>query len=267
MKPPVNEVMHADALNVLRLIDNESVDCFVTSPPYNLLNSTGNGNKGDSSKGIWPSQPMHKGYDGGAYADNMPIDEYIAWQRDCLSEMFRIVKPTGAIFYNHKWRVQAGLLERTADKITEGFPVRQIIIWDRGGGFNFNPTYFVPNYEVIYFICQDGFRIKNGAVGHSDVWSIMPARNKEHPNSFPEELVEKCILAATHEGDLVVDPFGGAGTTALVARRLKRNYLLTEINERYVKLARWQLRNEIAPRDWQKETKIDDLPLFERMDE
>ncbi len=68
----------------------------------------------------------------------MPHDEYVAWQRACLSECMRVIKDDGAIFYNHKWRVQAGLLQDRSD-IVAGFPVRQIIIWKRKGGINFNP--------------------------------------------------------------------------------------------------------------------------------
>ena len=65
--------------------------------------------------------------------------------------MMRVLKPTGAIFYNHKWRIQKGLLQDRAD-IVNDFPVRQIIIWQRAGGINFNPGYFLPTYEVIYLI-------------------------------------------------------------------------------------------------------------------
>lgn len=63
----------------------------------------------------------------------MPHEEYAAWQRRCLTEMYRIIKDDGAIFYNHKWRVQGGLLQDRQD-IVSGFPVRQIIIWRRKGG-------------------------------------------------------------------------------------------------------------------------------------
>ena len=67
--------------------------------------------------------------------------------------MMRVLRNDGAIFYNHKWRVQDGLLQDRSD-IVAGFPVRQIIIWQRAGGINFNPGYFLPNYEVIYLICK-----------------------------------------------------------------------------------------------------------------
>lgn len=69
--------------------------------------------------------PLINGYKN--HNDCMPYDEYVEWQRECLREMLRIIPDDGAIFYNHKWRVQAGLLQDRSD-IVQGFPVRQIII-------------------------------------------------------------------------------------------------------------------------------------------
>ena len=83
--------------------------------------------------------------------------KYVAWQRESLTAMMRVLRNDGVIFYNHKWRVQGGLLQDRHD-IVEGFPVRQIIIWKRKGGINFNPGYFLPTYEVIYMICKPDFK-------------------------------------------------------------------------------------------------------------
>ncbi|PAV04642.1 hypothetical protein CBG25_07010 [Arsenophonus sp. ENCA] len=55
---------------------------------------------------------MRNGYDG--HDDNLPHHDYVAWQRACLNEMMRLLRPDGVIFYNHKWRVQAGLLQDTS---------------------------------------------------------------------------------------------------------------------------------------------------------
>lgn len=140
----LNKFICGDALDVMRKIPDESVDLVVTSPPYNLKNSTGNGMK-DGRGGKWKNAQLLNGYaDSG---DDMPHDKYVDWQRACLNEMFRVIKEDGAIFYNHKWRVQGGLLQDRRD-IVEGFPIRQIIIWKRKGGINFNPGYFLPTYEV-----------------------------------------------------------------------------------------------------------------------
>src|SRR5262245_37347219 len=146
----LNTIITGDCLSVMKEMPDESVDLIVTSPPYNLKNSTGNGMK-DGRGGKWSRAALINGY--ANYDDNMPHDLYAKWQRDCLNEMFRLLKDDGAIFYNHKWRVQNGLLQDRQD-IINGLPVRQIIIWKRKGGINFNKGYFLPTYEVIYLIAK-----------------------------------------------------------------------------------------------------------------
>ena len=150
-----NSFICGDAVTEMKNIPDKSIDLVITSPPYNLKNSTGNGMK-NGSCGKWANAALIKGYS--TYDDNMPYDNYVKWQRDCLTEMMRIINDDGAIFYNHKWRVQKGLLQDRRE-IIEGFPVRQIIIWKRKGGINFNPGYFLPTYEVIYLIAKPAFKL------------------------------------------------------------------------------------------------------------
>lgn len=227
----VNKIICGDAVPVLRQIPDESVELVVTSPPYNLKNSTGNGMK-DGRGGKWANAALQNGYS--HYDDNMPHDEYVAWQRDGLTEMLRVLTPDGAIFYNHKWRVQGGLLQDRQD-IVNGFPVRQIIIWRRKGGINFNPGYFLPTYEVIYLIANKDFKLAPKANAHGDVWEIAQERNNIHPAPFPEELVER-IVAST-KAKIVLDPFMGSGTTAIVAKKLGRDFIGIDLSPEYCRLA------------------------------
>lgn len=209
----LGRIHEGDCLDVMRQMPAESIDVIVTSPPYNLLNSTGNGMRRSNYKNpLWANNKLEAGYEG--HDDCMPHEQYVAWQRECLAEMWRLLAPTGAIFYNHKWRVQAGLLQDRAD-IMEGFPVRQIIIWNRGSGMNFNRTFFIPTYEVIYLLAKPGFQITSEANGWGDIWTIMPARDNEHPAPFPLELPDRCIYST--QGQVVLDPFMGSGTTAIAA--------------------------------------------------
>ncbi|MCY4109911.1 MAG: DNA methyltransferase, partial [Chloroflexi bacterium] len=131
MRPWLGKVHCGDAIEMMARLPVGAVDVIVTSPPYNLKNSTGNGLK-NGSGGKWPQAGLIEGYSD--HNDAMPHDEYVQWQRNCLDAMMRVLREDGAIFYNHKWRVQAGLWQRLADEITDGFPVRQIIIWKRDGG-------------------------------------------------------------------------------------------------------------------------------------
>jgi modification methylase len=224
-------IICGDALDTMRTMPDESFGLVFTSPPYNLLNSTGNGMK-DGRGGKWQSAKLSSGY--GVHDDNMPHGEYVRWQRECLTEMFRLLTPDGAIFYNHKWRVQAGLLQDRAD-IVSGFPVRQIIIWQRNGGINFNAGYFVPTFEVIYLIAKPDFRLAPKANAHGDVWKITQDRGNPHPASFPLALADRVVGSTTAES--VLDPFCGSGTTALAAIDHGRQFVGIELNPDYVSLA------------------------------
>lgn len=184
----LNRIICEDCLTIMREMPDKSVDLFVTSPPYNLKNSTGNGMKHNTRSGKWAKAALRFGYSN--YDDCMPHEEYVAWQRACLEEMFRLLKDDGAIFYNHKWRVQNGLLQDRQD-IVSGFPVRQIIIWRRKGGINFNPGYFLPTYEVIYLIAKPKFRLVPKANAVGDVWEFTQEMNNSHPAPFPVDLIKR----------------------------------------------------------------------------
>lgn len=228
-----------DAVEAMKQIPDKYVDLVVTSPPYNLKNSTGNGMK-DGRGGKWSKAPLMAGYLN--HADDMPHDLYVQWQRDCLSEMMRVLKDDGAIFYNHKWRVQGGLLQDRSD-IVEGFPVRQIIIWRRKGGINFNRGYFVPTYEVIYLIAKPKFKLAEGASGLGDVWEITQEMGNKHPAPFPIALAERCIVST--DAQIILDPFLGSGTTAVAAKKLGRKYIGIELSEEYYKMAEKRLEQEV----------------------
>ncbi|MFN8420455.1 MAG: site-specific DNA-methyltransferase [Anaerolineae bacterium] len=227
----IDSMICGDAVKIMSRIPDESVDLVVTSPPYNLKNSTGNGMK-NGRGGKWANAALQKGYSN--HHDDMPHDEYVKWQRQCLGQMLRTIKDTGAIFYNHKWRVQDGLLQDRQD-IVSGFPVRQIIIWRRKGGINFNKGYFLPTYEVIYLIAKKKFTLIPKANAMGDVWDIGQELNNPHPAPFPVKLVER-IIGST-DARIILDPFMGSGTTAIAAKNLERNYIGIEISPEYCKLA------------------------------
>ena len=96
----VNKVICGDSLSVMKKMPDKSIDLVVTSPPYNLKNSTGNGMKANTTSGKWAGNALQNGYS--HYNDNIPNDEYAQWQYNCLKEMYRLIKDDGAIFYNHK---------------------------------------------------------------------------------------------------------------------------------------------------------------------
>jgi site-specific DNA-methyltransferase (adenine-specific) len=234
----INKIVCGDILEVIRHIPDQSVGLVVTSPPYNLKNSTGNGMK-DGRGGKWANAALQKGYS--HHNDCMPHDEYVKWQRKCLKQMMRVLKEDGAIFYNHKWRVQNGLLQDRSD-IVSGFPVRQILIWRRKGGLNFNPGYFLPTYEVIYVIAKPQFKLAPKANAYGDVWEFTQEMNNQHPAAFPVDLIVRVISSTSAR--VVLDPFMGSGTTAIAARALKRAYVGIELSPQYCEMAENRLERD-----------------------
>lgn len=248
ISPWLGAIHHGDCLEVMRQMPAESVKIVVTSPPYNLKNSTGNGMKCGRG-GKWANAALQNGYDN--HGDAMPHDEYTAWQRDCLREMMRLLRPDGAIFYNHKWRVQNGLMQDRQDIVGE-FPVRQIIIWERSGGINFNPGYFLPNYEVVYLIAKPEFRLAPKANAVGCVWRFHQESNNDHPAPFPFALANRCVESAHHDDAdddcVVLDPFMGSGTTALAAIANNASWIGIDISRTYINMAQariseWQAHN------------------------
>ena len=234
----LNKIINGDCLDVMASLPDESFGLCITSPPYNLRNSTGGGLYSlESSK--WKNTPfaLAEGYDG--HTDDMPEDEYQDWLIARMDQIMRLLKDDGAAYVVFKWRTQAGLIQDRRE-VWNRYPVRQIIIWHRPGSHNFTGTFFLPNYEVIYLITKPGYRIVKGWDHLGAVWAMPPARGNKHPAPFPESLVARCIGASPDNGP-ILDPFLGSGTTAIVADRAGRPWLGIEQSPVYCEDARQNL--------------------------
>ena len=211
----------------MRRLPSGTFGAVVTSPPYNIGNSTGGPTK----------RRITHGY--ANYDDCMPRDEYDAWQNECLRECFRLVDDEGVVFYNHKFRTVHGEMLRH-DAILEGLPVRQMLVWRTGPGPNWNRSYFRPAYEVIYLICGPRCKMTMRGANTESVIDIPLARLPWHPAAFPEKLAET-LLAAIGRGP-VLDPFAGSGTVPLVAERMGFEWQACDISREYVDRANERIR-------------------------
>lgn len=118
---------------------------------------------------------------------------------------------------------------RSCRKVIENFRDKQSGHGRRHAGFN--DRYFSEETE------------KSGMRNKRDVWTIpTEAYPGAHFATFPQKLIEPCILAGSRAGDIVLDPFFGSGTTGLVAERLSRQYIGIELNEEYAEMARQRMR-------------------------
>ena len=131
---------------------------------------------------------------------------------------------------------------RTEAISSKAFRFRQIIIWQRDGGINFNAGYFLPTYEVIYLIAKPEFRLAPKANSLGDVWKIPQESHNPHPAPFPVELAQRCIQSAT--ANIVLDPFLGSGTTAIAAGACNRHWVGLEVSKDYCKVARERIKSQ-----------------------
>lgn len=229
---------HGDCREVMGEMPDAAFDLVFTSPPYNLGVTTGGG---FNPKSNWRGAALANGY--ADHNDAMPFGEYVAWQNEILRECWRLIKPTGAIYYQHKPRVQAGVLQTPLALIPDGLPVRQIIVWDRGSGMNWAPTHYVPAHEWIVIIAGPAFRLKNkGASGHGDVWRISPVTGNPHPAPFPQLLVDKAIESTGAQS--ILDPFSGSGTTLRAAKDAGIKGVGIELTARYCEMAAKRLAQD-----------------------
>ena len=206
---------HGDCLEVMQSLDESAAQVVVTSPPYNMASSPGGNGRGmyrtsKTSKG----KRFHDGYDG--TDDAMPQDEYDEWQRACLAAMWQITPEDGAIFYNHKQRVEHGIA-RLPLGLDFGIPLRQIITWDRGTGIGVNKRHYCSVSEFVFLFAKPEFQLRDhSASGRGDVWRLGMAREDYgHPAPFPLALPATAI--ETTAARSVLDPFAGTGTTLRAA--------------------------------------------------
>lgn len=243
-------IYHGDCREVMADLGPGGFDLVITSPPYNLGVSSGgsfghykwNANmKARGGGGKWHGGDLANGY--ADHDDAMPPAEYEAWQSDVLRDCWDQLRDDGAIYYNHKPRVQSGSLW-TPLILNPGLPVRQIITWARAGGINFAPTHYCPTYEWVIVFARPSFRLASkGASGVGDVWRILQEAGTEHPAPFPLGLPAR-VIETTSPSD-VLDPFLGSGTTLRAAKNAGVRGVGIELSERYCEIAAKRLAQEV----------------------
>ncbi len=140
----------------------------------------------------------------------------------------------------------------------DGWYLRQDIIWNKTNSApesvadrctKSHEYVFLLTKDKNYYFDQEA--IKEPTVdGKSkknkrSVWNVGTSKFRgQHFATFPPELIEPCVLAGSPEGGLVLDPFGGSGTTALVAKKHKRNYTMIELNPEYAEICKSRLEND-----------------------
>jgi len=234
----LDRVICGDALDILRKIPDNSIDMGVTSPPYN---------KRENKKGWLVNKVVYKGA-----TDNLPEEEYQRIQIDVLNELYRVIKPGGSFFYNHKIRWEKGIMLHPMDWLRKTeWVIRQEIIWDRMIAANIRGWRFWQVEERIYWLYKPergniiGKELKSKHALLTSIWRFPPENNNPHPAPFPISLPVRVIYSIMDDkkGGIIIDPYCGSGTTLIAAKILGHHYIGIDISREYVELSIRRLKN------------------------
>lgn len=236
-----------DCVGLMQQLEEPFFNATVTSPPYNI---------------------------GKEYERPLPLADYVSWVSKWAQEIHRITVADGSFWLNLGYVHVDGFGRAVPlpyllwDKTP--FFMLQEIVWQYGAGVATRQTFSPRNEKFLWYVMNptnyvfnlDSVRDpdvkypnqkKNGKLrcnplgkNPGDVWAIpkvtsgrdrSSAERTSHPAQFPEAVIERVILASTNEGDLILDPFMGSGTTAAVAARLGRRCVGFELRQDYVDVA------------------------------
>jgi DNA modification methylase len=242
-------IYNADCQDVLTELGKEVCDLVVTSPPYNMGLVPGGNGRGMYRPGAANKAGRFRdGY--GAHDDAMEQGKYNDWQRSVLCDLWGALYPHGAIFYNHRPRIEHGQVRMPLDMIF-GIPLRQIITWDRKTGIGVNGRHFASCYEWILLFAKPEFAMSShSASGMGDVWRLgMEYTETGHPAPFPVSLPLRALSSTWFQrsDSTVLDPFMGSGSTLLAAKMAGWRGIGIEIEERYCEIAARRLEQGVLP--------------------
>jgi modification methylase len=222
----------------------DRADLILTSPPYNI-GSASPAKTGKRSKKKGTYDP--KSYRGiREYADNLPEFEYQDQQVEFLNWCASHLNEGGTVVYNHKPRRKDMRVIHPMEWILRvpALTLMEEIIWDRGSTHNHSNRMMWPETERLYVLRRTDDPPSTYALYNSrdlpqrsDHWYIPRAAVNGHNAPFSEEMVRAAIEAWSKPGQVVMDPYSGSGTTAVVARDTGRSFVGAELLPEYHKLA------------------------------
>lgn len=252
MKKPFYEddcsiLYQGDSIKILKNITPKSIDMIFADPPYFLSNggvSCQSGkqvsvDKGDWDKGMSPDEKLKYNRKWIKACKEVLKDNGTIWISGTLHNIYSIgvaLELEGySIINNITWQKPNPTPNLACRCFTHS---TETIIWARKvNGTKKGKHYF--NYNLMKEI-NDGKQMK-------DVWLLnLPKKSEKtegkHPTQKPESVLERIILASTKEGDLILDPFNGSGTTGVVAKKLNRKYIGIEIEKDFLNITKARLR-------------------------
>lgn len=223
----LNKIYNMDCLEGMKLIPDNSIDLIVTDPPYKTTSRGSSGGTG----GILKEEINKRGK---VFKHN--DIEFNEW----LPELYRVLKDTGHayIMSNNK-----NLKDMLMEIENVGFNIYKTLIWAKNSPIT--NMYYMDSHEYIIF-CRKGKAKRVNNCGTKSVLNVDNPRNKVHPTEKPVELMEVLINNSSQEGELVLDPFMGSGTTAIACINNNRNYIGFELDKQYYDIANERICKAIS---------------------
>ena len=262
-----NKLYNEDCLNTMARMEDKSIDLVITSPPYNMRTRIRNGKYTKREK----AEHFSKKY--GHFPDDLPVEEFYKLHSGIMSELLRVSK---TVCYN--FQIVTGSKEAFFKIIGDNAQyIKDIIIWDKGHGQPAMHAQVMNScYEMIAILQKEDKGAAGRAITGSNfergkmdniirvtrgtglsarlnkeffepkLYKELKATADSHGAVFPEELVVKLLKAFSKEGDLIYDPFTGTGTVPVVAGKLGRNWVGSELMAPYYRLAYYRYKMEMG---------------------
>ncbi|WP_373229843.1 site-specific DNA-methyltransferase [Cohnella sp.] len=252
----INRTINQDLFEVIDLLPDEFVDLMFVDPPYNLT----------------------KNFNGKTFK-RMNNEQYTEWLDNWFSRIVRILKPNATVYICGDWRSSHSIYEVASKHLN----IINRITWEREKGRGALNNWKNASEDIWYCAKSEDYKfyvdrvkMKRKVVAPyrteagmpkdweddsdgkfrltfpSNLWTDLTVpfwsmpENTDHPTQKPEKLLAKVILASSDENDVVFDPFMGAGTTSVVAKKLNRRYVGIEIDETYCCLAEKRLATAVS---------------------
>lgn len=218
------KLYNQDCLDVMKDMQDNSVDLIVTDPPYKTTSRGSSGGTG----GMLKSDDFKKG---------MVFNHNSITFNEWLPECFRVLKDgCHAYFMTNNKNLSKMLIAAES----AGFSVFKTLIWVKNTAIT--NMYYMDNHEYIIF-CRKGNAKKIHNCGTKSVLCYDNPKNKKHPTEKPVELMQTLVENSSNGGDIVLDPFMGSGSTGVACKSLNRKFIGIELDETYFNIAKERIED------------------------
>jgi len=217
----MNKILQGDCLELMKDIPDKSIDLILTDPPYNIARSNNFTTMGRA------------GIDFGEWDKNADILSYI-------KEAFRVTKQGGSFIVFNAWK-NLGDISKKAEQW--GFETKDMLRLEKTNPMPRNrDRRYITDYEcAIWFVKKGKWTFNRQDPTYQRPKFVCSIDKGFHPTQKSLKLMEQLVLIHSNEGDIILDPFAGSGTTGVACQNLNRNFILMEKEQEYVDIIKQRL--------------------------